>query len=108
MQQREQKQEEHAEILKTREWELLRNEEMFKKELENKLKVLRWELTDEINLEKEKMRRWKQKHEELEEDCKQWKHRYQVIEEEFLQYRKKSLTEGTPVEQMKAEIKIKT
>ena len=35
----------------------MRNEEFFKRELESKLRVLRTELTDEINNEREKLKR---------------------------------------------------
>ena len=49
MKDREQKVQESAQILKTREDELMRNEKMFRTELDHKLKILRTELTDEIN-----------------------------------------------------------
>ncbi|CAD7966523.1 unnamed protein product [Amoebophrya sp. A25] len=79
-------------------------------ETEAKVRLLKQEMADEIALEREKARRWEQKYVSLEQECRQWQERYTSIEADFVKFRKQQFeeTNANPMEQVRADLKIKT
>ena len=67
-------------------------------------------MSDELLLERDKVRRWEQKCATLEGECRQWQERYTGIENDFVKFRKQQFADdnSNPMEQIRADLKIKT
>jgi len=110
LQQREAEVEAHDSDCTRKAEEAIRKCSILESETEAKVRLLKQEMSDELLLERDKVRRWEQKCATLEGECRQWQERYTGIENDFVKFRKQQFADdnSNPMEQIRADLKIKT